>query len=1163
MKSLNLAKSADKKFLLNYFGYDSIYVAKKEMQFDNAKNGYKTMKDMYIDIETIKQENKKKKIAGNKIVNVAKKFLSKKNVPYMITIDVEIIYKNKIDNKIVFSKPYYNSYVYYDNILSKVNSYLNIHNFETSVETSTVLNYNIEYQNVKSKKTNVINQPMKNSFILKNNWLKFSSSIANYAYNSTDNICVPYQLNKFLNDPPSGRPTKKIRNGVKMTENNIISFFEELMCNSSEPYDIQLGVSVYMVEQFCKLINRNYYAFDDNDKCFSMNTTYDKSDHYCAIIFYKLYGHLYVINDKAVFRKVAEQNKKLSTKMISSTLINDKKEKEDKPTYFINEFDNNFLDYKEGLYIIQKHNLENEMLHIYNNKIVPKTKTVNNIIKSLTFKNKSNENVTIECDANFGKNIDYNDIKNVCKKNDIIYNNEGFGSVVLNIAEKRLVEKRISITNNLKNNIIEINGSCCSMCNLKCDTFEIDHIIPLSCGGKNTNNNLQLLCINCYKAKSIEENELGLYKTFNQTESYFNPNVWNNIIKHNSFQFHQFVEHVNTDYDSANNSNIHKLDFVKCRRNNLYYNKYEIPVYSVMDNPVQFSGDIIKCGMYYVITNNTFPFRGAGWYMQSHIDYGLECNLISMDDIKLEFIPSKTLPCNYFQGEINNLLEVFKDEPQLQKMSVNTFVGLMGRSKHTSCKSKFTTCEIEASNWLCENKQIFIRNHTLDTCMLYQGIFTEDIFKETSTLPIYNLVLSLEAIGLHKLEQQLKNEGAIILDRNTDAIRYYNDVELKFNEFYDDAKTIAKYQKEENPQPLKHSHMEGYCRKHELDLDTFDLNWNIKYDYHNVEEIINSNQSVHIDGRAGTGKSFLTNKIIMELENQGKKHLSFSPTNKGARIIGGRTIHSLYNKYKHSKKNLDKYLKNIDYIIIDEVSMMEVKFYNLFLMIKKLFSNIKYLIVGDYDQLPPVNDIWSGDYKNSPATFELCQGNRIQLTKCMRANDKLFNLCKYINLVNLDDFKFKQPTYLNVAYTHKTRIRINNDCIKRYLEENNQTGIYLPKDENNAKTQNVFLCKGMPIIAHNNLFRNKGILNTEKFTIKYIDKTKLIIKDDDREIILNTCDFHKIFYIGFCITIHACQGETFNEPYTIYDWNCFAMCDKAKYVALSRATNIKNIQIIE
>jgi hypothetical protein len=59
MKSLNLAESADKKFLLKYFGFDTIHQAKKEMQFDNAKNGYKAMKDMYIDIEKLKKKIKK------------------------------------------------------------------------------------------------------------------------------------------------------------------------------------------------------------------------------------------------------------------------------------------------------------------------------------------------------------------------------------------------------------------------------------------------------------------------------------------------------------------------------------------------------------------------------------------------------------------------------------------------------------------------------------------------------------------------------------------------------------------------------------------------------------------------------------------------------------------------------------------------------------------------------------------------------------------------------------------------------------------------------------------------------------------------------------------------------------------------------------------------
>ena len=58
-----------------------------------------------------------------------------------------------------------------------------------------------------------------------------------------------------------------------------------------------------------------------------------------------------------------------------------------------------------------------------------------------------------------------------------------------------------------------------------------------------------------------------------------------------------------------------------------------------------------------------------------------------------------------------------------------------------------------------------------------------------------------------------------------------------------------------------------------------------------AKEIIQSNY--HIDGSAGTGKSYLTNKIIDEIKALDKKYLAFSPTNKGARIIGGNTIHSI------------------------------------------------------------------------------------------------------------------------------------------------------------------------------------------------------------------------------------------------------------------------------
>ena len=56
-------------------------------------------------------------------------------------------------------------------------------------------------------------------------------------------------------------------------------------------------------------------------------------------------------------------------------------------------------------------------------------------------------------------------------------------------------------------------------------------------------------------------------------------------------------------------------------------------------------------------------------------------------------------------------------------------------------------------------------------------------------------------------------------------------------------------------------------------------------------------------------------------------------------------------------------------------------------------------------------------------------------------------------------------------------------------------------------------------------------------------------------------DFNKYFYLAYCITVHASQGETFKEPYTIYDWG--KMCKRAKYVALSRGTKLENIQISE
>ena len=100
----------------------------------------------------------------------------------------------------------------------------------------------------------------------------------------------------------------------------------------------------------------------------------------------------------------------------------------------------------------------------------------------------------------------------------------------------------------------------------------------------------------------------------------------------------------------------------------------------------------------------------------------------------------------------------------------------------------------------------------------------------------------------------------------------------------------------------------------------------------------------------------------------------------------------------------------------------------------------------------------------------------------------------------------------------------------------------------------------MPVVAHTTN-KKLTILNSEKFIISDVNTETIIVREHDRIVKIKLSDFHKFFYIGFCITIHTSQGDTFDSKYTIYDWRHPRFCNKAKYVAVSRATNINNIQI--
>jgi hypothetical protein len=108
-------------------------------------------------------------------------------------------------------------------------------------------------------------------------------------------------------------------------------------------------------------------------------------------------------------------------------------------------------------------------------------------------------------------------------------------------------------------------------------------------------------------------------------------------------------------------------------------------------------------------------------------------------------------------------------------------------------------------------------------------------------------------------------------------------------------------------------------------------------------------------------------------------------------LIGGITIHRLASKFKKTSVIKSLY---IDYIFVDEVSILAETFYKFLMMIKRIRPDINFIISGDYSQLPAINDKISQytDYGNSPCIFELSDFNKIKLTLCRRSDDKLFNL---------------------------------------------------------------------------------------------------------------------------------------------------------------------------
>jgi 5-methylcytosine-specific restriction enzyme A len=1040
---------------------------------------------------------------------------------------------------------------------------------------------------------------------------------------------------------------------LKLTRDKFIDMCKEYYNNKNQCWSVEHGITPQCVNSICEKYDITHYCLDVHKSVIIKNLS--KNQNHKALIYFSVNNHMYLIMDDVMRKSLVETVKEkenwntslLSDEVEEKTNVYDDYDIIENPKTF-------FTETKNTIYMFSR--LGTTSINDIFQSLVVDHGVPDNIkckkTKIEAFKYKKNNIIYMfVCDPNAVHNITYKEVKVLCEKNDLPFKNQTFMHVVKQLRSKYFDEitGRIKFTKEFKEMVLEKSKKKCAGCKccLKAKKYDIDHIRPLANGGTNQIDNLQALCKSCHQDKTANEHEQGQYVKFSDTESCFNNTV-QEIMNSPLSHAYAFVEPIR---EPTKDKKLFTIDINKCRRNILLNHKHDYCIFNVMDEPEEYKKTKIIEGLYYIETDSYFPLRGNGWYYHSLVQYCLDNNIITKNNIKYVIYSSSTVKHDYYNGFINYCNDHILNYDQIQeyyntrtdeninfegapqedetcinlnddgeyekiyvvknkcvlsdykKSCINSMIG--GFKPNTQKKVNWrsvhvTESKIEALQYSLQYEGSFMSSFVSNNKLFFHVFAPSKTTNIETERPLYDQIVQQEAMELHRLKTLVESKGGVVTDINTDAItctfpddKFPFDLidEKNLDYYWDELKTVPKYKLEPNAKRVKYPKLVHYMRFDNYTLHTEP--WEITQDVpdNNFEPLINkildSNKSWLINGPPGAGKTTLINKIKEYLTNNNKVYKCLAPTNLAALLIDGTTVH----KFACKLKKLTKFMENqLDYIFVDEVSMLHSNFYKILMIIKQL-KNCNIIVSGDFNQLDVIGDLHKYDYKNSSILKELCDHNNINLQTCRRSNDKLFNLIQFDNINNLtpDDFKsdLKIDNDINICWTNNTRKKINSKYMDAaYKKAKTSNYITLKKLEYDDNSQDVTLVNKTPLIAKVNN-GNLKLINNERYIIKKVDKnTKEIVVENSREVpkkdkdgneikdkdgnivmdkIIKTLkikadEFQKLFRIGYAFTTHSAQGMSIDKPYTIHEFN--KMDQKLKYVALSRATKYENINII-
>lgn len=552
----------------------------------------------------------------------------------------------------------------------------------------------------------------------------------------------------------------------------------------------------------------------------------------------------------------------------------------------------------------------------------------------------------------------------------------------------------------------------------------------------------------------------------------------------------------------------------------------------------------LRPGFYTVSTKDMTLLHGDNIYSHTILNKAREEGI--RFDCYSQLLAAKTLPRAYFHRLLERVEELCKGDARLKKTLVNLFIGTLGRSTHKNITARMDTdantvwrafkTETDGNFFVHKREEYYIYGRCTQVSM------------SENNLPIHFQILDQANIRLYDM---IKATGGKLLGRKVDcAILSGGAVEM------DKSVVPGSYRSSPVPKGMK-SMMSAADRS---------MTFPDALEWDDASHITSSNQieeavellkkegGLLINGRAGTGKSFLLNGIAKHFENVVK--MAF--TNKAALNIGGQTIHKFLKIDAAGKAALwalkRKYRGRKALICVDEISMINGHLWRMLAEVKKILPDAMFVLCGDYRQLPAIEEV-QVDWFQSSVVKHLACGARVDLCERQRYDEELWNASEDVNTSKWQ--KGAQWEGRHLCYFNATRKRIN-------ARLNQKRGLFVEYNGDKADAQqNAYLYPALPVIARINYSTKEGmvLINSEQFVVESCDVKQTTVvsqrPDGEHRWTFETCKFHDFFLMNFATTVHRAQGDTMEGDITVWDWD--AMSVEMRYTAATRARKFAQV----